>query len=158
MAATAQARHTERVKKQNLRRPRTLAVTLVALAALLSGCSSPTQPEVTASNIAAQEAGNFCDAMKIASDAAPLASRSLSALYDEIASEEIYAPGANFSAVNAAGAEVVTRGSAYVEALDQVVVGVIQLDCADAELHVAVERHGRAGRDCYVDGVVERAE
>ena len=120
LARAAGGRHTERVKKQTLRRPKTLVVTVVALAALLTACSSPTPPDVSASEVAPDEAGNFCDAMRIATDAAPLASRSLSALYDEMANEDIYAPGANFEAVSAAGAEVVTRGNAYVDALDQV--------------------------------------
>ena len=120
MASAVNARHTERVKSQKKFRSSALAVTLIVTAGLLAACSSPTPPDASASAIAPDEANNFCDAMMIASDSAPLASRSLSALYDEIANEEIYAPGADFSAVSAAGAEVVLRANAYVDALAQV--------------------------------------
>ena len=108
------------MKSQKKFRLGVLAVTLIASVGLLTGCSSPTPPDASASAIAPDEAGNFCDAMRIATDAAPVASRSLSALYDEMANEDIYAPGADFSAVSAAGAEVVTRANAYVAALAQV--------------------------------------
>lgn len=117
----AESRHTERVPIRLS--PRHLAlVPLLAATLALSGCfgSSPTEPTASPGLEEPAEAGNFCDAMAIATASAVTAGSALAGLYDEMANDEILSPGADLTALNAAGENVVAYGNGYLAALAQV--------------------------------------
>lgn len=115
------SRHTERVPHRLSRRPLAFIPLVVATLAL-AGCfgSTPTEPTASPGVDELAEAGNFCEAMAIATESASAAGGALAGLYDEMESDEILSPGADLSALNQAGENVVAYGNAYIAAVSQV--------------------------------------
>lgn len=122
LARTGGARHTGRVHRDSARRLLALSAVAATAVAVLTGCSdsSTTGPTVSAAPTEIAAAKDFCSSMLIATEAAAQARNALSRLYDEMATDEITNPSHNLSVFTTAGADVVTYGTAYVNALDQV--------------------------------------